>query len=69
MNMPRFTSTQSRKHYAINRQRNAEMRARKFAKMRAAKEAKRVSGLATDPVLPDMSHCARPRHKASANNP
>jgi len=62
VNMPRAEMRQLRKHYRANRLRK---RAEKFARMRAAKETKRVAGLTAEPVMPDFSHCTVPIGKPS----
>ena len=58
--MPRLETRQLRKHYAANRKRNREGRAKKFAQMRAAKERKRIERATADPQMPDLSHCVPP---------
>jgi len=60
MNMQHLETRQLRKHYAANRKRNREMRAKKFAQMRAAKERKRIERAMAYPQMPDLSHCEPP---------
>lgn len=58
--MQHIETRQLRKHYAANRKRNREGRAKKFAQMRAAKERKRIERANTEPQMPDLSHCVPP---------
>lgn len=65
MNQPHQKPRQLRKHYAANRKRSREKRARMFANMRAAKDRKRIERLSSYPEIPDMSHVEIPRPAAS----
>jgi hypothetical protein len=57
LNMQHSETRQLRKHYAANRKRNRERAAKKFAKMRAAKERLRIERANAEPQMPDTSHC------------